>query len=166
MAEASIPPASPPSDSAADNHSRPPFSGPPTQPPLARHDSRILDLAFAMDTTGSMSSYIRSARDNVRHIVEELVATEVSDVRVALVEYRDHPPQESTFVTRVNDFSNRIADMRRWLENSTANGGGDRPEAVADALHQVSKCLHMLKEFLFTGPYLCYIGKLLPPICL
>jgi hypothetical protein len=32
------------------------------QPELAKHDSSILDLAFAMDATGSMGSYIENAR--------------------------------------------------------------------------------------------------------
>ena len=109
-----------------------------TQPPLAHHDSRVLDLAFAMDTTGSMSSYIHSARDNIRHIVEDIVAKETCDVRLALVEYRDHPPQDRSYVTQVHDFTPRVAEMRQWLEVSKADGGGDAPEAVADALHDVS----------------------------
>jgi hypothetical protein len=72
-----------------------------TQPPLAHHDSRYLDLAFAMDTTGSMGCYIDTARNSIREIVEEIVAKESSDVRLALVKYRDHPPQDRTYVTQV-----------------------------------------------------------------
>lgn len=53
------------------------------------------DLAFAMDCTGSMASYIESAKNNIRAIVEEIVRSEKSDIRLALVEYRDHPPQVS-----------------------------------------------------------------------
>lgn len=109
------------------------------QPPLARHDSKLLDLAFGMDTTGSMSSYIKAACDNIRQIVEEIVAKESSDVRLALVEYRDHPPQDNTYVTQVHDFTPRVAEMKRWLEASKADGGGDAPEAVADCLHQLLK---------------------------
>lgn len=71
----------------------------PVQPPLAKHDSKMLDLAFAMDTTGSMGSYIDAARDNVRRITEEIVAKETCDVRLALVNYRDHPPQVCTVST-------------------------------------------------------------------
>lgn len=51
------------------------------------------DLAFAMDCTGSMGSYIESATQNIRAIVEEIVTSEKSDIHLALVEYRDHPPQ-------------------------------------------------------------------------
>ena len=33
------------------------------KPDLAKHDASILDLAFVMDCTGSMSSYIKNATD-------------------------------------------------------------------------------------------------------
>ena len=109
------------------------------QPKLAKHDSKCLDLAFAMDCTGSMGSYINSARDNIRKIVEEIVASEKSDVRLALVEYRDHPPQDESFVTRTHDFTGSAKTMKGWLGNCSADGGGDTPEAVADALHDILK---------------------------
>lgn len=109
------------------------------RPPLKKHDIKMLDLAFAMDCTGSMGSYIDSARDNIRKIVEEIVASEKSDVQLALVEYRDHPPQDQTFVTRVHDFTASPKTMKDWLSECQATGGGDTPEAVADALHDVLK---------------------------
>ncbi|XP_077977429.1 uncharacterized protein LOC144432990 [Glandiceps talaboti] len=109
------------------------------QPELAKHDSSILDLAFAMDCTGSMGSYIRTAQQSIRSIVEEIVSREKSDIHLALVEYRDHLPQDSTFVTRVHDFTQSVSTMKTWLDGASAQGGGDKPEAVADALHQVLK---------------------------
>jgi Mg-chelatase subunit ChlD len=109
------------------------------QPQLAKHDSAVLDLAFAMDCTGSMGSYIRTAQQNIRQIVEQIVASEKSDVHLALVEYRDHPPQDSTFVTRTHDFTGSVGTMKTWLDACSAQGGGDTPEAVADALHDVLK---------------------------
>ncbi|KAK3092468.1 hypothetical protein FSP39_003171 [Pinctada imbricata] len=86
-----------------------------------------------------MSSYIKIAQDNIRNIVEQLVASEKSDIQLALVEYRDHPPQDTTFVTRTHDFTPSVSKMKEWLNNSSAQGGGDMPEAVADALHDVYK---------------------------
>ncbi|XP_064600689.1 uncharacterized protein LOC135466866 [Liolophura sinensis] len=109
------------------------------RPDLAKHDSSVLDLAFVMDCTSSMGSYINQARDNIRTIVEQIVAKETSDVRLALVEYRDHPPQDQTFVTRPHDFTGSVSTMKGWLENCSAKGGGDRPEAVADGLHDLLK---------------------------
>lgn len=109
------------------------------RPDLAKHDSSVLDLAFVMDCTGSMGSYIDQARNNIRTIVEQIVAKESSDVRLALVEYRDHPPQDKTFVTRPHDFTGSVSTMKGWLENCSASGGGDTPEAVADGLHDLLK---------------------------
>ncbi|KAK6177184.1 hypothetical protein SNE40_015339 [Patella caerulea] len=109
------------------------------QPALAKHDSSVLDLAFAMDCTGSMSSYIKTGQDNIRNIVEQIVASEKSDIHLALVEYRDHPPEDSTFVTRTHDFTSSVKAMKGWLDACSAQGGGDTPEAVADALHDVLK---------------------------
>jgi hypothetical protein len=53
-----------------------------------------------MDCTGSMASYIENATNNIRSIVEEIVISEKSDIRLALVEYRDHPPQVSVYCLR------------------------------------------------------------------
>lgn len=107
--------------------------------PVAEKEEKCLDLVFAMDCTGSMSSYIITARDNIRKIVEDIVANEESDIRLALIEYRDHPPQDSTFVTRVHDFTRSPKKMRDWLDKAEARGGGDAPEAVTDALNDVLK---------------------------
>lgn len=54
---------------------------------------------------------------------------------MALVEYRDHVPEENTFVTRKHDFTSSVGEMKHWLEEADAIGGGDIPEAVADALY-------------------------------
>ena len=55
---------------------------------------------------------------------------EKSNVRLALVEYRDHPPQDSTYVTKINDFNNSVQVMKGWLDNCSAGGGGDEPEVM------------------------------------
>ncbi|XP_052277823.1 uncharacterized protein LOC127876528 [Dreissena polymorpha] len=94
-----------------------------------------LDLAFIMDTTGSMSSYIETARRNIQRVVDEVSTDSNKDIKFALVEYRDHPPQDHTYVFRKHDFTPLVSTMKSWLDASQASGGGDTPEAVADALH-------------------------------
>ena len=56
-------------------------------------------------------------------IVEEIVAKESADIHLALVEYRDHPPQDSSFVTRVHDFTSSMREMKKWLNDCSASGG-------------------------------------------
>ncbi|RNA22777.1 von Willebrand factor type A domain containing [Brachionus plicatilis] len=92
-----------------------------------------------MDCTGSMGSYIDNARNSIKMIVEEIVSLEKSDVKLALIEYRDNPPQDTTFETRVHDFTGSIKQMKSWLEECQAQGGGDEPECVAEALHAALK---------------------------
>ncbi|KAH3859425.1 uncharacterized protein LOC127873926 [Dreissena polymorpha] len=108
-----------------------------SKPPAKVHDLRSLDLAFAMDSTSSMGTYIDAAKRSICTIFEEIVASEKGDVRLALVNYRDHPPQDYTYVTEVHDFTNSSSTMKGWLDNTKAHGGGDLPEAVADALQDI-----------------------------
>lgn len=107
-----------------------------TRPPVSLEHP--LDLAFIMDTTGSMSSYIHSAKANIRKIVNAIVRSSQSRVRLALVEYRDHQPEDRSFVTRTHDFTESVETMKTWLDNAKAQGGGDTPEAVADALNEAA----------------------------
>lgn len=99
----------------------------------------VLDVAFCMDCTASMGSYIAAAQRSIASIAEQIVSAEKADVRFALVEYRDHPPQDSSFVTRVHPFTGSISAVKRDLNACRASGGGDTPEAVADALHDCLK---------------------------
>ena len=93
-----------------------------------------LDLVFTMDCTGSMGSYIQAAKKNIEAIVEKLVCAEGYDLRFALVAYRDHPPQDQTYVTKLFPFTNDVAQMKANLSTLSAQGGGDGPEAVAAGL--------------------------------
>lgn len=102
-----------------------------------RKMSDKLDLVFAMDCTGSMQKYIDSARQNIENIMQKISLSGTSSIRFGLVEYRDHPPQDNTFVTRKNDFTPHLSTMKSWLTACSADGGGDGPEAVADALYDV-----------------------------
>merc|ERR1719353_1034911 len=96
---------------------------------------RQLDLCFLCDATGSMGSYIRAAQQHICHIVTRVATSEQADVRFALVSYRDHPPQDSTYVTKVFPFTADVGAMQRNVETMSASGGGDGPEAVTAALH-------------------------------
>nr|XP_034308119.1 alpha-protein kinase vwkA-like [Crassostrea gigas] len=96
-----------------------------------------LDLAFAMDCTGSMGRRIESAKQNIENIMQRISSSGTSKIRFGLVEYRDHPPQDKSFITRKHDFTPDLSTMKSWLTDCSADGGGDTPEAVADALYDV-----------------------------
>ena len=77
----------------------------------ARHDPQQVDLAFVVDCTGSMGSYIRETQRNITNIAETISRT-AFNVRLALVEYRDHPPQDDTYVSRFHDFTYSVTEMK------------------------------------------------------
>lgn len=92
-----------------------------------------LDLCFICDCTGSMGSYIRAAQDNIGSIVDK-IGHHGAKVRFGLISYRDHPPQERTYITQVHPFTEELEVMRGYVNSMKAHGGGDGPEAVTAAL--------------------------------
>jgi len=97
--------------------------------------SNELDLVFCCDCTSSMGSYIESAKQNIRTISDEMHAMEARDMRYGLVCYRDHPPQDSTYATKVFPLTPSIQVMQQNVNTMAAQGVGDGPESVACALH-------------------------------
>ena len=55
-------------------------------------------------------------------------------MRFGLVSYRDHPPEEDTYVVHTAPFTSDIVTMKQAVDCMEAMGGGDGPEALADGL--------------------------------
>ncbi|KAF5372264.1 hypothetical protein D9757_009627 [Collybiopsis confluens] len=104
------------------------------------HDRKMLDLVFVQDCTGSQGSYISSATKNIEnicgHIFESGKLQHVQDLRIGLVAFRDHPPQDHTYIVKNFGFSSDISKVQKDLSTLYASGGGDGPEAVTAALSE------------------------------
>lgn len=96
-----------------------------------------LDLAFVVDCTGSMRDELEYLKVEIKSI-SEAVARRFPKVRqrYALVVYRDRGDQ---YVTRVYDFTDSLSTFRRKLGSQSADGGGDYPEAVDEALAKAAR---------------------------
>ena len=92
-----------------------------------------VDVAFVVDTTGSMDPFIDEARERMRGIAREVAQRGQLDMRYAVVEYRDHPPQDESFAVRVHPFGGG-SHLQKSLDGLSAHGGGDHPECVLDGL--------------------------------
>lgn len=91
-----------------------------------------LDVALVLDVTGSMSDELNYLTVEFESIIARLEEDYPNvDMRFALVAYRDI---EDAFVTRVFDFTGSIEEFRGNLSDQTADGGGDFPEAMDQAL--------------------------------
>lgn len=92
-----------------------------------------LDVAFVLDTTGSMGDEIDVVKEKLVSIAKRLSAGQPRpDVRFAVVAFRD---RGDAYVTRKLDFDRNIERVSGWIRGLGADGGGDEPEDVAAALH-------------------------------
>lgn len=91
-----------------------------------------IEVAFVMDTTGSMGGLLRAARLKAWSIANALADLEPRpDVAMGLVGYKDHGDEH---VTRVVPMTRDLDAFYGELAALRAIGGGDRPEAVDVAL--------------------------------
>lgn len=92
-----------------------------------------MDLAFCIDTTGSMQGELDMVKTKMKELVAKLSSTKpVPDIRVGLVAYRDRGDE---YVTKVFPFTEDIDKIVKDIADLQAGGGGDGPEAVNQALH-------------------------------
>ncbi|MEP0857123.1 vWA domain-containing protein [Trichocoleus sp. DQ-U1] len=97
-----------------------------------------VDVCFVIDTTGSMGGFIQEAKQQLLDTIRLLSADSDIDLQVGLVEYRDHPPQDTTFVTRIYPLTAKLQEMQKNINQLEANGGGDHPEAVYDGVQDAA----------------------------
>ena len=95
-----------------------------------------LDMAFAIDCTGSMSDELEYLKVEIKSIAAA-VAKRFPQVhqRYGLVVYRDNGDR---YVTKSYDFHESIDNFIRILGQQRADGGGDNPEAVDKALSEIA----------------------------
>jgi len=111
----------------------------PAAPAAAERRPRV-EVAFVLDTTGSMGGLIEGAKRRIWSIARRIgEGRPRPELRIALVGYRD---LGDLYVTRVHDFSGDMDDVFANLTAFRAEGGGDTPEhvsaAIHDAVHRVS----------------------------
>ncbi len=100
--------------------------------PAVRAAAPRVEVAFVLDTTGSMGGLIDGAKRKIWSIARRIgEGRPRPDLRIALVGYRDLGDE---YVTRVHDFSRDMDEVHERLMAFQASGGGDTPEHVSAAL--------------------------------
>lgn len=94
-----------------------------------------LDLVFMIDATGSMGDEIGKLKSSMRAMAAQIAQLPGQpDICYGLVAYRD---RGDAFITRTHDFTNDLGAFQNLLAKVQAQGGGDTPEALNEALQQV-----------------------------
>jgi hypothetical protein len=92
----------------------------------------IVEVAFVLDTTGSMGPLIEGAKRKIWSIATAIVeANPTAEIRMGLVAYRDIGDE---YVTKTFNLTTDIQDLYANLLELKARGGGDWPESVNEAL--------------------------------
>ncbi|MCK4593089.1 VWA domain-containing protein [bacterium] len=95
-------------------------------------DAVRFDVAFVIDTTGSMGDEIQVVKEKMKQIAAEVAqGTPTPAVRFGIVEYRD---RGDVYVTQVTDLTYDVALLHERINAVIATGGGDAPESVAEGL--------------------------------
>lgn len=89
-----------------------------------------VEVAFVLDTTGSMGGLIEGAKRRIWSIARRIgEGRPRPELRIALVAYRD---KGDLYVTRTYDFTADMDEVFDRLSAFRAEGGGDGPEHVSD----------------------------------
>lgn len=108
------------------------------------YQSAPLDIAFVMDTTGSMGEEIARLKSTI-----DLIHLNISnfsskpDVRFAMVLYRD---VRDSYRTKVIPFTSDLDEFKEQLDKVNAAGGGDEPEDLQEALKNTMQDLEWRDE--------------------
>ncbi len=89
-----------------------------------------MEIMFIMDATGSMSDEMMFLQKDFSAIAND-IGTENTKYSVNF--YRD---EGDDYVTKCFDFSDDVKDIQKILNEQSADGGGDFPEAVSQVLDE------------------------------
>lgn len=111
----------------------------PTTKPTA-NEKPVVEVVFVLDTTGSMGGLIQTAKEKIWSIATTMASAQPApEIKIGLVAYRD---RGDAYVTQVTDLSPDLDSVYAKLMDYQAQGGGDGPESVNqalfDAVNQIS----------------------------
>jgi hypothetical protein len=93
--------------------------------------TRTIDVAFVLDTTGSMSEEIASVKATISKVALALEKSNVK-ARIGMVAFKDRGDE---YVTKVFPMTTDFEAFQREISGIYASGGGDTPESVNEGIH-------------------------------
>ena len=141
--------------------------------PKSKLQKQRMEICFVVDTTGSMGGLIEGAKQKIWSIANELIgAKPTPDLKIGLVAFRDRGDE---YVVKSFHLTDDIDSVYAELRKFKADGGGDTPESVNEALEEAvnkmawSQDRDVLKIIFLVGdapPHMDYAnGPKYPDIC-
>jgi len=93
-----------------------------------------LQVAFIVDATGSMNDEMSFLQKDLSNIIGSVQSWNASlEIQTAAMVYRD---KGDDYVTRISDFTTNLGTTQSFINQQSADGGGDYEEAVHTALEK------------------------------
>lgn len=99
--------------------------------PITINAATNVDLMFVVDATGSMMDEINYLKTELQDVLNRADNQIAGTMRYAAVFYRDFG---DAYVTRATGFTSTKSTVVDFVKDQSADGGGDFPEAVEEAL--------------------------------
>lgn len=97
------------------------------------HNKEVVEVAFVLDTTGSMADLIEGAKKKIWSIANSIIdVNPQAEIRMALIAYRDKG--DDYVIKTIHPLDTDVQALYSNLLNLRASGGGDTPESVNEAL--------------------------------
>ena len=133
----------------------------------------LIEVCFVLDTTGSMGGLIEGAKQKIWSIANEMISAKPTpQLKLGLIGYRDRGDE---YVVKSFQLTDDIDSIYAHLRDFKAEGGGDEPESVNEALAEAiekmpwSQDRKVLKIIFLVGdapPHLDYTdGPKYPELC-
>lgn len=108
--------------------------GPDESAAIIGSERPSVEVVFVLDTTGSMGGLIAAAKDKIWSIANTLASADPApQIKMGLVGYRDRGDAYITILTPLSDDLDAVYSL---LMQFRADGGGDGPESVNQALYE------------------------------
>lgn len=93
-----------------------------------------IEIGFVVDATGSMGDEIEFLQHDLKDVLQRVKNNNPTvNLKTATVFYRD---EKDEYLTRKSAFTNNINSTISFIDQQSAGGGGDYPEAVHSGLHE------------------------------
>src|SRR5262249_277476 len=109
-------------------------AGAPAAPKDVKDKKPNVEVVFCLDTTGSMGGLIEGAKQKIWTISNQIVSGKPTpNLKVGLLAFRD---RGDVYITKVTDLTDDLDAISPTIKTSKAEGGGDTPESVNQALNE------------------------------
>jgi hypothetical protein len=101
--------------------------------PAPVYEKPSVEVVFCIDTTGSMGTWISMCHNKMWSICNQIAGGKPTpNLKVGLVDFKD---KGDVWITKVYDLSDDLDHVYSTLLTFKADGGGDTPESVNQALY-------------------------------